>query len=81
VIDVSGVNSVSGYPIVATATVSLDAFGTPNSVLNNIPVRIRIPAGAIIGNYNLVTGIWKFGDEFAPSKLITTSGPKTISIS
>ncbi len=85
VIDVSGVATdgtpLIGYPLVGTATVWLNASGTANSNLNNIPVLVTIPAGAGTGNYNLIAGIWKLEDFASPDKLITIRGPLTVNVS
>ena len=77
VIDVSGVNVANGYPLVGTATVRLNAGET----LPNIPMRITVPPSASTGTYNLTAGIWKLGDFAIPDKLITTRGPKIVTIS
>ena len=77
VIDVSGVNVANGYPLVGTATVRLNAGET----FPNIPMRITVPPSASTGTYNLTAGIWKLGDFAIPDKLITTKGPKIVTIS
>ena len=76
VIDVSGVNSVDGYPLVSTATVLLNAGGT----LDSIPVLVTIPPAATTGNYNLIAGIWRIEDFASPVKLINSTGTRTVNI-
>lgn len=75
VIVVSGV-SIDGYPLATTATLTLIA----DQSMSNIPVLVSIPPTTPPGSYNLIAGIWKLEDFPISSRLITSMGPITATV-
>lgn len=76
---IGGINPITGYPLVGTGTVYLEA----NETAEKVPILITVPASAEVGKYQLYVGIYNYDVEgLNQSKIIgTIQGPKPSTIS
>jgi len=74
VIVVSGVDD-NGYPLAGTGTLMLAA----GQSINNVPVKVSIPAVQPVGSYSLLAGVYPIATY--PDGLIMARGPVTAAVS
>lgn len=79
VVVIGGIDPLTGYPLVGTGTLYLEA----NNTAEKVPVLIPVPAGASVGTYKLYVGIYNYDKGLLDQSTIigAVQGPKSSIVS